>query len=85
MSGNRRPRRRGRTFSARAWPDPAATTTLRTRSQRRSRYRRDRGSSTGCGWRRRREHPTDGLVVRLTDEAGKHLAIVESQIDADAE
>jgi hypothetical protein len=52
---------------------------------KRSRYRRERGSSTGCGWRRRREHPTDGLVLRLTDEAGKHLAIVQSHIDADAE
>jgi uncharacterized protein YkwD len=28
--------------------------------------------------------PTDGLVVRLTDRAGKHLTIVESQTDTDA-
>jgi hypothetical protein len=28
------------------------------------------------------EHPADGLVVRLTDEAGKHLAAIESQTDA---
>ena len=31
------------------------------------------------------EHPADGLVVRLTDENGKHLATVENQTDADAE
>jgi len=29
--------------------------------------------------------PTDGLVVRLTDSAGKHLTIVESQTNTDAE
>ncbi len=28
------------------------------------------------------EHPADGLVVRLMDEAGKHLAAIESQTDA---
>ena len=28
------------------------------------------------------EHPADGLVVRLTDEAGKHLAAIKSQTDA---
>ena len=30
-----------------------------------------------------REHPADILLVRLTDEAGKHLAIVKSYMDAD--
>jgi hypothetical protein len=34
---------------------------------------------------REMEHPADGLVVRLTDESGKHLATVDSHTDADAE
>ena len=33
---------------------------------------------------RETEHPADGLVVRLTDENGKHLATVDSHTDADA-
>jgi uncharacterized protein YkwD len=32
-----------------------------------------------------RERPADGLVVRLTDETGRHLAILDSHTDADAE
>jgi hypothetical protein len=28
------------------------------------------------------EHPGDGFVGRLTDEAGKHLATIDSQTDA---
>ncbi|CAA9453399.1 MAG: hypothetical protein AVDCRST_MAG14-1229 [uncultured Rubrobacteraceae bacterium] len=31
------------------------------------------------------EHPTDGLVVRLTDGNGRHLVTLESHTDADAQ